>query len=75
MICQSYIHIVDRFFDRIYGQWQSTVARALAEQLPDYQVIDTDQAIEELEGCSIADLFVQKGALFSGLRNTLFEVH
>ena len=72
MICQSCIHIVESIFlIGFMASGKSTVARALAEQLPDYQVIDTDQAIEELEGCSIADLFVQKGSLFSGLRNTL----
>ena len=55
----SCIHIVDRFL--IGFMAVASPVAALAEQLPDYQVIDTDQAIEELEGCSIADLFVQKG--------------
>ena len=42
--------------------------------VPDYQVIDTDQAIEELEGCSIADLFVQKGAIFGTAKQLLKSI-
>ncbi|HHX38163.1 MAG TPA: shikimate kinase [Clostridiaceae bacterium] len=43
---------------------KSTVAVRLAHLLPGYNVIDTDQAIEKREGCTISDLFAKEGEAY-----------